>query len=214
MLTAESSGFKSYVVFLLGVEGKTSKNPDDSAAHCAPFAGAYHTNKGITYCTFTDTAASLGITPVTYERFLNLTDDDVSKFVYQYYLYVKGQFLPDPIAISMTEVAWGSGPETAGITLQRALNDLGVSPVVTVDGSIGPLTLAAVKKVPVNTLFEAFWKERRSWILALTENPKYSMFKTNWISRINSFLKQFTPKGTAAIILLTAAAVLLWINRK
>ncbi len=214
MLTAESSGFKKYVVFLLGVEGKTSKNPDDSAVSCAPFAGAYHTNKGVTYCTFKDKAASLNVLPVTYDRFLALTDYDVSKFVYLYYTYVRGQDLPDPIALSLTEVAYGSGPSVAVKTLQRALNDLKVSPAVAVDGAIGALTIAAVKKVPVKPLYDAFWNERRSWILQLVQDPRYAMFKNNWISRINAFVKQFAPTGTAAIVLLTAAVVALWITKK
>lgn len=214
MLTAESSGFAKYVTFLLGVEGKTSKNPDDSAASCAPSPGAVHTNKGVTYCTFRDTAGSLGITPVTYERFLALTDADVAKFVYQYYKYVNGAYFPDSVALSLTEVAWGSGPNTAGITLQRAINSLNPSTPLVVDGSIGPLTVAAAGKIPEKTLYNAFWQERTKWILALTENPKYAMFKNNWIARIHAFVKEFAPTATAAIILLTAAVLLLWINKR
>jgi lysozyme family protein len=211
MLTAGSSAFRQYVTFLLRWEGKTSKDPQDSASSCAPFAGAYHTNKGVTYCTFKEIAAALGVVPVTYERFLALSDSDVSKFVYEYYRSVRGQDLPDIMAISLTEVAWGSGSVRAIKTLQGALNRLGNT--LTVDGVLGSQTLAAVKRANVNKLYDEFWKVRKEWLLELTKNPDYDQYRTNWITRVADFMKHFPPTQSAALVIV-AALLLLWVSKK
>ena len=85
MLITQTSIWQNYLSHILSFEGKTSKDPRDSASKYAPFAGAYHTNKGITYFTFKNFAAQCNIKPVTYERFLKLTDQDVSQFLYYKY---------------------------------------------------------------------------------------------------------------------------------
>lgn len=209
-MTSNSVLFRQYLDFLLKEEGGKSANPKDSAASCAPYVGGVHTNKGVTYCTFKAYAAQVGVLPVTYDRFLKLTNSDAARFLYLYYEGVGGPQLPDRLGLALTEVGWGSAPETAIKTLQRALNNLGNNLVV--DGDLGPLTLAAVKRVNGELLYNEFWKEREKWLRSLKDWPVFG--PGNWLPRIKRFIAKFPPAGGAALLLLTVAAFGLWITRR
>lgn len=209
-LASSSPLFRDYLDFLLKEEGGKSSNPKDSAVRCAPYLGAVHTNKGVTYCTFKTYAAQLLVLPVTYDHFLKLTNAEAARFLYLYYEGVGGPQLPDRLALALTEVGWGSGPETAKKTLQRALNNLGNHLVV--DGNLGPLTLAAVARVNSTMLYDEFWKEREKWLRSLDD---WAVFGPgNWLPRIKRFIARFPPAGGAALLLLTVAAIGLWITRR
>lgn len=207
-LAPNSPLFEKYLIFLLDEEGGKSKNPEDSAVRCAPWSGAYHTNKGVTYCTFQELAGQLGISPVNYDRFLALTDQEAAKFLYQYYLEVSGPNLPDILALSLTEAGWGSGPKRAVIHLQNALNNLGANPKLVVDGIIGPKTLAAVKSANLGKLYNAFWQERLRYIHYLISSPDYDQFATTWLNRISRFMKLFPAPGGWGLVVLILAATL------
>lgn len=201
--------FRNYLSYLLQEEGGRSSNPKDSAVRCAPYPGAVHTNKGVTFCTFKAYAANLGITPVTHARFLSLSNADAAKFLFMYYQDVGGVLLPDWLGLSLTEVAWGSGREVAAKTLQRALNALGNTLVV--DGVIGPLTRQAVSNADKKALFDAFWEERDRWLRGLDD---WQTFGKNWSARMARFIKKFAPAGGAALLMLTVAAAVLWIKSR
>lgn len=209
-MTSTSPLFRDYLAFLLKEEGGKSANPKDSAVKCAPYLGAVHTNKGVTYCTFKAYAEQLGILPVTYDRFLALTNVDAAKFLYLYYEGIGGPQLPDRIALALLEVGWGSGPEIAVKTLQRALNNLGNHLIV--DGQLGPLTLAAVRRTNSTMLYEEFWREREKWLRSLDDWATFG--PSNWLPRIKRFIARFPPAGGAALLLLTVAAIGLWITGK
>jgi lysozyme family protein len=195
-ITIDSPEFKKYLVHVLQWEGLTSKNPKDKAASCAPVAGGIHTNKGVTFCTFKKYAAQLGITPVTYDRFLALSNDDVAKFVFLFMQQAEASPLPNMVALSVTEAAWMSGPSRAKKHLQYALNALGQK--VTIDGDIGPATMNAVKNVDPKKLYEAYWIERKKYLLQLSADPDYASFKNGWLNRLNSFLQKFPVAAAAA----------------
>lgn len=180
--------FKKYVDFVLSWEGGKSNDPRDSAAKCAPFPGAYHTNMGVTFCTYSQMATIFGLEP-TYQAFLKMTKDDVSNFIYQFYWSVSGPNLPDKLAIAMTEAAWGSGNSKAIKTLQEVLNEMGQR--VDVDGIVGPETLAAVNRVDQDKLYKYYVTQRKSDLLYLGTLPQYSMFRKGWINRINDFISKF-----------------------
>jgi len=184
-----SSIFNRYVDHVLKWEGRTSKDPNDSAATCAPFYGAYHTNKGVTFCTFRNQAAAVGIYPVTYERFLQLTRDDVSRFMYAFYQAVQGPQLPDNIALAVTEAAWGSGPYRAGIHLQDALNAMGYN--LTRDGDIGPLTIAAARSANQSRLFQLYTQYRAEFLRYLASSPDYDQYLNGWLNRLGDFTGKF-----------------------
>jgi lysozyme family protein len=204
--------FKRYTDFVLAWEGITSSDPDDTAASCAPTPGAVHTVRGVTYCTFRDLAPQLGISPATYERFLKLSDGDVSKFIYEYYKAIRGEELPDLLSIGVTEAAWGSGPQRAVKHLQAALNVLGRE--VTVDGDFGPKTLAAVKATRKDDLLREFWAQRYAYIDNLSRQPKYAKFRRGWMNRIADFAKRFPASPGSAFTMITLVALALFIIRR
>jgi lysozyme family protein len=189
MLITQTSIWQNYVSHVLGFEGKTSKDPRDSAAKCAPFAGAYHTNKGITYCTFKGFAAKCGIKPVTYDRFLKLTDQDVSAFLYNiYYKDMQGRFIKDPIAFSLIEMAYGSGQATAARHLQKALNNIGIRARYT--GRIDEETINLMRRAGIKTLFNALWQVRLDYLKTLSV---WETYKNGWTKRIDFFIDKFKP---------------------
>ena len=186
MLTDNSNSWLKYTSHLLSEEGGKSSSLNDTASKCAPSPGKIHTNKGVTYCTFKTLANSLGVTPVTYERFLNLTDEDVAKFVYSYYTSVDGAKFNDSLALAMTEAGWMSGPTRAYQHLYDALKELGT----TVSGKKEAQQEA--QKFSDSLLFDEYIKQRRKYLLMLMSTPKYSMNK-GWITRLKKFYEQFKP---------------------
>jgi lysozyme family protein len=189
MLITQTSIWQNYVSHILNFEGKTSKDPRDSASKCAPFAGAYHTNKGITYCTFKTFAKSCGIGPVTYDRFLKLSDSDVSAFLYHiYYKDMQGRYIKDPITFSLIEIAYGSGQATAARTLQKALNAIGIKTRIT--GRMDMETINQMRKAGIKTLFNALWNIRFDYLKSLSV---WDTYKNGWTARINSFIDKFKP---------------------
>jgi len=189
MLITQTSIWQNYVSHILNFEGKTSKDPRDSASKCAPFAGAYHTNKGITYCTFKSFAKKCGIGPVTYDRFLKLSDSDVSNFLYHiYYKDMQGRYIKDPITFSLIEIAYGSGQATAARTLQKALNAIGIKTRIT--GRMDMETINQMRKAGIKTLFNALWNIRFDYLKSLSV---WDTYKNGWTARINSFIDKFKP---------------------
>lgn len=185
-LTSSSNLWNKYTQHILRWEGKTSADPRDTAASCYP--GGIHTNKGVTFCTFKQLAAKLGITPVTHARFLKLTDDEVGRFIFEYYKTVRGPELPNSVAIALTEAAWGSGQARAFKHLRDSLADLG-RPVISNSQAI-----QASQQIPEKTLFDAYFKQRYNYLAnTLGSQPKYAAFRRGWINRQNALKALFTP---------------------
>lgn len=175
---------EKYTKHVLSFEGKLSNDPDDTAASCAPKKGAFHTNKGVTFCTFMKNALSLGMAR-TYQRFLNLSDADVAKFILLFMESADASELPTPLALSVTEAAWGSGPVRAVKHLQDAINNLGGK--VNVDGDLGKETLKAALLLDPAKLYAEYWKERLEFVNLLLANKVYAKWKNGWLRRIKSF---------------------------
>lgn len=203
--------FQRYLSYLLFWEGGKSARKGDTAVRCAPFPGAVHTNKGVTFCTFKELAAGLGVVPVTYDRFLKLTDQEVGKFLYEYYRSVGGPNFSEPLSIAITEAAWWSGPERAVIHLQKALNALGQR--VTVDGDIGTETLGAAKNVDSGKLYAAYLGEWKGFIDRLSRTEEHKENRTGWFRRLADFEKKFPPAGggkKSSLLLFTLPLLLMW----
>lgn len=187
MIASTSSKWSDYTKHILNWEGQLSKDPRDSAARCVS-VGQYHTNKGVTYCTFKENAAKLGITPVTYDRFLKLTDEEIGRFIYSYYKAVSGGQLPDSIALAMTEAAWGSGTNRAYTHLKDALRDLGYMPKSN-SQAIDQANVANIKQ-----LFDAYNKQRSNYLInTLGAYPAYKPFVKGWTNRLKDFYNNFRP---------------------
>lgn len=191
--------FQQYLHHVLSFEGGLSNDPQDTASHCAPFPGAYHTNKGVTYCTFNSISTSLGLSN-DYSTFTRMTDQDIAKFLYYYYNSVRGPEIDDFTALAMTEAAWGSGPKRAVEHLQSALNTFGNT--LAIDGVFGPKTLIAANRANPKALYREYWKQRRAYINYLLSLPTYDQNRTGWLRRINDFLAKFPIASSSGLLIL------------
>ena len=205
-----SAQFQKFVEHILSFEGGLSKDPKDTAVRYAPFPGAYHTNKGVTYATFTALGPKIGISPITYDHFTKLTDQEVGKFIYEFYKSVNGPKLPGSVGLSVAEAAWGSGPVPAIKELQQALINLKKLPPGSADGKFGPATLKAVQSTTEKALYDEFWKVRRAFINSLTAQKSYAIYAKGWNRRIDSFLNTIKPVAITGLLLLTGLAYLVY----
>lgn len=187
MLSSSSPLWLKYNQHVLTWEGKTSKDPQDGAAKCVS-PGMVHTNKGVTYCTFKQYAASLGITPVTHSRFLSLTDNEVARFIFKFYENIQGHKFPDSIALSLLETHWLSGPDIPKNTLIKALQSFNMNPKSYTDA------IKLSNEVNEKELFKAYNDIRYNFLVnILGSKPKYSKYKDGWKNRLNSFIGSFAP---------------------
>lgn len=186
ILQNNSEKWLDYVEHVLYFEGGLSKDPRDTASKCVK-AGQYHTNKGVTFCTFKELAPSLGISPVTYEKFINLSDYEVGKFIYKFYEKIQGSKFPQEIALLLTEIAWMSGSARAFQHLKDALKKLGVE-----TDSVAQM-INAVSKMDEKKVFDALKLERKKYFDFLTSSPKYAPFKKGWDNRLTRFFSKFIP---------------------
>lgn len=190
-LSFDDNRFQVYADHVLKFEGKTTADPKDSASKCIP--GKIHTNRGVTYCTFKDRALALGITPVTHDRFVKMTDADAKKFLYDRYISRGYNTLPTAAAIVMTEADWGSGAHawTNAIDTLNKLKVKGVpakkaTPSYTINERNKILEL--IKKVPESDFFDEFTKIRYQWLERLGNTPYGRRFKAGWLRRQNSLI--------------------------
>ncbi|MEI8285716.1 MAG: glycosyl hydrolase 108 family protein [Actinomycetes bacterium] len=212
-----SAQFQQFVKHILSFEGGLSKDPRDTAVRYAPFPGAYHTNKGVTYAAFTALGPKIGITPINYEKFIKLTDAEIAKFIYEFYKSINGPQLPGTVGLSVAEAAWGSGPKPAIRELQQALINLKKLPAINpktgksnVDGIFGNDTLQAVAKTNEKQLYDAFWKVRKNFIDTLKVKPGYTQYANGWTRRYTSFLTNIKPVAVTGLLLLTGLAYLVY----
>jgi lysozyme family protein len=188
MITAADNKWSNFIAHILKWEGKFSKDPRDVAAARCVRPGQIHTNKGVTFCTFKSMAAILGISPVTYDRFLKLTDAEAARFIYRFYTDVKGSQLPDSIALAMTEAAWMSGATRANTHLRDALRQLG-RPVATTAQAI-----TQANRVDTSALFKAYQEKRKEFLqTTLGGQDRYKAFVRGWVNRLNDFTSKFNP---------------------
>ena len=184
MLLPTDKLWLDYSKHILKWEGKTSADPNDPAAKCNP--GKMHTNKGVTFCTFKTYAAALGVLPVTYDRFLNLSDADQAKFAYRFYKDVQGDKLPDKVALCMHNAKWGSGSRYQKELIQ-GLKNLGITAKDYADA------INKVNQVDTNKLVDELVKIRENWFRYLaSSNPgKFKRYLKGWLNRLNDFKNSF-----------------------
>lgn len=180
MIARESSAWSNYTRHVLLWEGKTSKDPDDITAAKCVSPGMIHTNKGVTYCTFKSMAAGLGISPVTHARFLKLSDEEVGRFIYEFYKKSKPELLPDTIAIAMTEARWLSGSRS----IEHLQKVLGLPQT----GILDSKTIAAANASDEEKLYHDYMTERSRYLNALSSKAKYKKWRNGWNNRLNAFM--------------------------
>lgn len=181
---------KANIALIKKWEGGKSKNPKDAAAKFPrPEGLIFHTNKGITWETFSTNAAKLGYA-ATPELFL-LMPDDVWLKIYKKLFWdsVKGDDIQSQaIAEFLTDWAWGSGPGTAGKQLQEYLNTQQPEAPLKVDGKIGAKSLAAlhalIAKKGERIVFEDLDRAKRNFLHTLQSTNTFGL---GWFRRMDDF---------------------------
>jgi lysozyme family protein len=165
--------FASAIAVVLHHEGGYVCDPDDPG-------GA--TKYGVT-------AASLGTwlglgRDATCAEVQALTVDEAKEF-YRRRFWNRGQygFLHDQrIATKLFDAAVNMGPSQAHRIFQRALGD--VEWPVTVDGVIGPATIAAANRAPADSLLITFAEQLADFYRALAaDKPVLAKFLGGWLKR-------------------------------
>ncbi len=183
---------EDFIIFERKWEGGLSRHTSDSASKTpcpTPFKGktGWHTNAGITYAVWRKKFGKLNDL-----RFFEMSNADwFIVFDSLYYSKVKAaSFNSLSIGFMVTTIAWGSGVRQAGLTLQRAINQKGGA--VSIDGVIGPKTIAAANAIPPKELFDELVKQRAAFFHRIAKG-KNAVFLKGWMNRLNAFVKQFKP---------------------
>lgn len=185
---------EKYIAFVKKWEGGLSKIKEDSASSfpCpTPHDGisGYHTNIGITYAAWVQFYGK----SKDADFYRMPSDMWFQVFKKGYWDKVKGDvYKSQNIAIFVTGMAWGSGAKQAIMSLQRAINNCGVS--CAIDGSIGPKTLAAANSIEPQKLFDELIEERERFFRAIAEpGSKNAKFLKGWLNRLADYKKTFRP---------------------
>jgi len=158
-----AGNFATCLPIILGYEGGFSDDPEDPGG-----------------------ATMLGVTLGVYEQWVGrtvtpaelkaLTPSDVAP-IYRadYWDAVHGDDLPAGVDLMCFDEAVNQGPGRAVRTLQEAVG-------VTVDGSIGKITLAAVASFHAPGIIDAI---RAARLAAYKSLPTYPRFGAGWTNRLN-----------------------------
>ena len=230
---SEHPKFKAYAGHVFYNEGPMGDDPNDHAASCvANLTGAnvakrgkagrpIHTVKGITYCTFKSDAARLGITPVNHARFVSMTTDDATKFLFDIFKNKPWANTKDSVGLALAETAWGSGDGRVWPTIIDTLNVLQI-PTIAKKAKLTQYTAAdkkklidQVNKVPEKIFFEAYWQVRYNWLDALGRTPYGSRYRNGWLRRQREFKDLaakffFKYSGLSLFFLVTVASLIIF----
>ena len=147
------------------------------------------TNKGITMGTFQSCAKQyLGIEP-TLENLKALTDAQAGK-IYKplYWDKVRGDDIAlQELASIVFDFQVNAGGNASKL-LQRVLNDLGATPPLAVDGSIGAGTMTALSAMDQKAVYRRYKQGRIDYYQDLVaKRPALGKFLKGWLNRVNSF---------------------------
>lgn len=93
---------------------------------------------------------------------------------------LQNQQVANAVMDSVVLHGFGSG------LVQRAVNASGAR--VTVDNSVGPMTVRAINSVPSNTFLTNLARVRLDYVKKVNQNnPNQEQFMANWTKRLNSF---------------------------
>ena len=176
---------------------KYSKLPNEYLNEVLKYEGGFvndpldrggKTNRGITESTL-KSAIKQGIVPstVTIESLTNDLESVRKIYEINYYLRAKCDQMPHPLAFAHFDAAVNHGVGNAARFIQRTLNALGAT--LSVDGAIGPLTIAALNQalaaIEIDVIVKVYCDIRKSFYDAIvTNNPSQRKFYNGWMNRL------------------------------
>ena len=178
--TDKQNLFNDLVKFVLRMEGGLTSDTTDSASNF-PLKGTYkvgsktftnpHTNKGITYKTFVD-SANLGYKP-TDENFLNMPSDIWLKIFKEKYYSKTLKFSDNIVLNSYLSLWYWGGWNTKQMSVQRVANVLASN--YTNDEKLKKLT--ELRKEYFDNIIKT--------------NPTYVKYEKGWKNRADEFYNEF-----------------------
>ena len=174
---------KKLIPFILKWEGGLSNDAVDTASRniCpTPYKGkkGYHTNKGITYATWTSMYGRGNDI-----RFLEMSNADWEAVIRKLYWdrWQGDKITGQAAANTLVDWVWGSGAH--GIKMpQRMLG-------VTADGVVGAKTIEALNEAGESFL-PKLYAEREKFLRGIAaRNPSQSRFLKGWLNRMNDLKK-------------------------
>lgn len=185
------ANYKLYLPELLKVEGGLSKSKHDKAsANPVPDGSGYHTNKGVTWTTFSNLSKKLGYKP-DIDLFYKMPDSLVGLiFKNEYWDKVYGDKINSQgIAENIADWAYHSGPGTA---VKQVKKFLGMPAKASAEDFITRINRTIDEKSFIKQLIEY----RKNWLIALPGTAN----DAGWLNRLNSLYKSTVEKvGTTGI---------------
>ncbi len=167
------SNFSASLAAVLAEEGGFVHHPDDPG-------GA--TNRGITQAVYDEARASWGAAPRSVREIKGVEVDVIYRD--RYWSAIRGDDLPAGVDLAVFDAAVNSGPGQAAKWLQRAINaehDARGRARLTVDGAIGPRTVAAAAGCDLSGLIQAVCDQRVAMLKSLRTWP---VFGRGWSVRV------------------------------
>lgn len=160
---------EKYGIFCRSWEGGYSNHPNDKGGP---------TMKGVTLKTFTSYRKTKGLPAPTINDLKNITEKEWNAIL-RWHTWDKlhcDDLKSQWVAYLLADCVWMSG-EGYIKRVQRAysLKD---------DGVVGPKTLAKLNSFDQQTLFNALWKQRESFLRGIAIGKK-SVFLKGWLRRLN-----------------------------
>lgn len=205
------ANYKNAIPIVVRSEGGVSKDPTDTASRWpVPDGTGNHTNKGVTWQTFSSLAGKLGYV-ATPALFYAMPQNIWEKiFKNQYWDKIGGDALKsDAVAILLADWSFGSG-SYAVKNLQQVLNRTPFNKGLVVDGGIGPKTIAAANSVNQWQLLDKLQAERIDFInQIIANNPTQARFRNGWMDdalhTFNEAKKYVTVFAIGTLAFLTAS---------
>lgn len=175
------------------------RHEQDAAIRC-------HTNQGIRYSTFRAWALARG-RDASHGAFFRLDAQTWEQvFLDLFWNPMQGNLIRHQRpAMQLVDFAWGSGPFEAVRAVQRALNtDFRAG--LTVDGRMGPRTLAALNAAPEQALNRSIHRARVAYLEELIARiPSQERFRNGWMRRVDDIAGITDPApavglGLAAVL--------------
>lgn len=206
--------FNKIIPLIKQWEGGLSKDTSDTASKFpVPDGSGNHTNKGVTWQTFSTNAKKLGYQP-TIDNFYKMPDAiwlPLFKIIFWDY-YIKGDKIKSlSIALFLVDWAWGSGNWSVK-NLQQVLNR-SFKAGLKVTGVMDSHTLNITNSIDQKKLLDLLKAERIDFYdQIIKNNPSQKKFEKGWKDRTTSVfdfvVKNFPP--TAAVV--TGGFFLSWLE--
>lgn len=200
------ANYLNIVPHIYASEGGLSKNPQDNAsAYPVPDGSGYHTNKGVTWKTFTSLAAKLSYT-ATPKLFYEMPATIWGRiFKFGYWNTIQGDKLKSQaIADMFVDGTFIGGGYKQIKAVQAFLNTQGYN--LDVDGVVGAKTLAAINTygataVREKELLDIAYNAQMAHFRSLAD---WNTFKNGWTARFsnlyNTSLKFITDHPAASVL--------------